>query len=394
MRKLLFSAAVLLSMFVLLVWAAGVDWRSPLSPDTVRNWSGSDFRVVIGGAAQDESRLRIGAVGENRTALQSVVLNGIEAADNPILRYRFEQFPHTLELSLVFRRAGDDDVSVVSLPWPGEGDAWFDLGTVPEWQGRIVELAFAEYPTPQIVPPMQGFQPFTLVDASLASRSWRGDVAALMTDWLGQWPWSQRSVHALGRDTDTPRAESLVLCLALAIAACTFWGFLLLGLRGAALLRLAVVAVILGWLLLDLQWQSGLRWRHVAAQRLYAEYDWPERELHSADSDIVEAARLLKSAIRDMPENSRVLVHSDSSFNVLRLVYHLLPMNVGVLSEAYALDPALVLPDNCLVVLYDASGWSYDKKTRMLRGDGLSIPGDIIYFQGSRLIVLRHRSVP
>ena len=219
MRKLLFSAAVLLSMSALLVWAAGVDWRSPLSPDTVRNWSGSDFRVVIGGAAQDETRLRIGAVGENRTALQSVVLNGIEAAENPILRYRFEQFPHTLELSLVFRRAGDDDVSVVSLPWPGEGDAWFDLGTVPEWQGRIVELAFAEYPTPQIVPPMQGFQPFTLVDASLDSRSWRGDVAALMTDWLGQWPWSQRSVHALGRDTDTPRAESLVLCLALAIAA-------------------------------------------------------------------------------------------------------------------------------------------------------------------------------
>lgn len=393
MRKSAFAIAMLASMALLLMWAAGVDWHSPLLPEQSRNWSGSDFRVVMGGAAEDESRLRIGAVGEDRTALQSVILNGVDAANNPILRYRFEQFPHTLELSLVFRRAGDDDVSVVSLPWPGEGDAWFDLGTVPEWRGRITELAFAEYPTPQIVPPMQGFKPFTLVDTSLLSRSWRGDLAALATDWLGHWPWSQRSVHALGRDTDTPRAQSLVLCLALAIALALFWSWLLLRLRGASLLRAGAVLVVAGWILLDLQWQSGLRWRHVATQNLYAEFDWPERELHSADSDIVQAARELKSAIRDLPENSRVLVHSSSSFSVLRLVYHLLPMNVGVLSLAKSESPATPLPDNALVVLYDAAGWRYDPKTRSLQGDGLAISGDVV-FRRERLIMLRHRSEP
>ncbi|MFZ1622475.1 hypothetical protein, partial [Dokdonella sp.] len=172
MRRLLFALFVLLGLGGILGWAAGIQPSSPFVASQMRNWDGSDFRVVMGGAAQDETRLRIGAVGENRTALQSVVLNGIDADENPILRYRFEQFPHTLELSLVFRRAGDDDVTVVSLPWPGNGSAWFDLGTVPEWRGQITELAFAEYPTPQIVPPMQGFRPFTLVDASLASRSW------------------------------------------------------------------------------------------------------------------------------------------------------------------------------------------------------------------------------
>jgi hypothetical protein len=393
MRRLSFAVAVLLSMAILLMWAAGVDWQSPIAPEQTRNWSGSDFRVVMGGAAEDESRLRIGAVGEDRTALQSVFLNGVDAARNPILHYRFEQFPHTLELSLVFRRAGDEDVSVVSLPWPGESDAWFDLGTVPEWRGRITELAFAEYPTPQIVPPMQGFKPFTLVDASLSSRSWRGDLAALATDWLGQWPWSQRSVHALGRDTDTPRAQSLVLCLAIAIALVLFWSWLLLRLRAASLLRASLVVVVAGWILLDLQWQSGLRWRHVATQSLYAGFDWPERELHSADSDIVEAARDLKSAIRDLPENSRVLVHSGSSFSVLRLVYHLLPMNVGVLSLAESVVPATPLPDNCVIVLYDAAGWSYDPESRLLTGDGLAITGDVI-FRRERLIVLRHRSMP
>jgi hypothetical protein len=393
MRKALFVVALLLSMGGILIWAAGVQWSTPLVASQPRHWDGSDFRVVIGGAAQDETRLRIGAVGENRTALQSLTLNGIDADDNPILRYRFEQFPHTLELSLVFRRVGDDDVSVVSLPWPGDGDAWFDLGTVPEWQGRITELAFAEYPTPQIVPPMQGFRPFTLVDASLYPRSWHGDLSALATDWLGQWPWSQRSVHALGRDTDTPRAQSLVLCLMLAIASAVIWSILILRLRGPELLRLSVVAVVLGWVLLDMQWDSGLRWRHAATRSLYAEFDWPERELHSADHDIVQTARELKTSLRDLPENSRILIHAGSTFTVLRLLYHLLPLNVGVLAHAVERTPMLPLPNGSVVVVYDAPDWRYDETRHLLIGGGLEYSGDLL-LQRSRLFVVRLRSQP
>ena len=388
MRKSFFAIALLLSVAGILAWAAGMQWSSPFLASQPRHWDGSDFRVVIGGAAQDETRLRIGAVGENRTALQSVVLNGIEAADNPILRYRFEQFPHTLELSLVFRRVGDEDVSVVSLPWPGDGDAWFDLDTVPEWQGRITEIAFAEYPTPQIVPPMQGFRPFTLVNASLSSRSWLGDLSALATDWLGQWPWSQRSVHALGRDTDTPRAQSLQLCLMLIIASVVIWSILILRIRGVALLRLSVIVFVLGWVLLDLQWQSGLRWRHAATQNLYAEFDWPERELHSADHDIVETARELKTALRELPENSRILVHAESSFSVLRLVYHLLPLNVGVLAQAVTKAPGQALPAGSIVIVYDTPGWSYDPQQHLLQGGGLKYNGDML-LRRKRLLVLR-----
>jgi hypothetical protein len=239
MRRFLFSLACLISIGALLCWAAGISWQAPFFSDQHRNWMGSEFRVVMGGAAQDEGRLRIGAVGDERTALQSVALNGVDAAENPILRYRFEQFPHTLELSLVFRRMGSEDVSVVSLPWPGGEDAWFDLGSVPEWKGRITEIAFAEYPTPQIVPPMQGFQPFTLVDASLSSRSWHGDLAALRTDWL----------------------------------------------------------VVCG------------HWRHSATESCTPDMNGRSRSFLGR-SDIVATARELKSALRDLPGNSRILVHS------------------------------------------------------------------------------------
>jgi hypothetical protein len=392
MRRALFALAIVLSAAAILLWAAGVEWSSPFSTDQVRHWNGSDFRVVMGGAAQDEDRLRIGAVGDSRTALQSVALNGLEASEYQILRYRFEQFPHTLELSLVFRQADEDDVTVVSLPWPGDSEAVFDLGSVPEWKGRIVELAFAEYPTPQVVPPMQGFRPFTLVDAALSARSWRGDLAALMTDWLGYWPWSQRSVHALGRDTDTPRAQSLVLSIVLLIAVIAFWSALLLKLRGVHLLQVVTALAIGGWLLLDLQWHAGLRWRYSATTDLYAAYDWPQREQHAADSDILASAVDIKAALRDLPENTRVLVHSDSAFSLLRMIYHLLPMNVAVFAQAMEAAGASPLPNGTFIIIYQAEDWTYDAARRVLRGGPTELPADLIV-RREGLLIGRYRSV-
>ena len=154
------------------------------------------------------------------TSLQSLRPSDVDAETFPTLRYRFANFPRTLELSLVFRTAENPEDVAVSLPWPGERRARSISSQIPQWRGQIVEFGFAQFPVAQLVPPAQGFKPFEIVEAGLWSRSWRGDLAALATDWFGAWPWTQRSVHALGRDTDTPRARSLVLCVAFALGIC------------------------------------------------------------------------------------------------------------------------------------------------------------------------------
>ena len=388
MRRGLFLVAMLASVFVVLAWAARLEWSAPLISSEHLAFSGSQFRVIMGGASHDEQRLRIGAVGEERTALQSVELDGIDANVYRLLRYRFEDFPHTLELSLVFRRADSlDEVQVVSLPWPGTGNAWFDLSNVPDWHGRIVEIGFAEFPTPQIVPPMQGFQPFTLVDAELRSRSWRGDFAALRTDWLGYWPWSQRSVHALGRDTDTPRAGSLVLCVALVVFAVPAWMFLILGWRGRRLLAAATVAIAAGWLLLDLQWHAGLRWRHEASRTLYAGLEWTQREQRSADTGVIEAAGVIAPLLAREPDATRILVHAGSSYEQLRLVYHLLPRNVAVLAQALLRAGGTPLPPGSIIVVYNAEGWAWEPAQRVLHADGQRWPGELLLERGALLVV-------
>src|SRR5690606_31313606 len=148
-----------------------------------RAYPGSRFRAAFGRAMPEGQRLRVLSEAEDHSSLQVTVLPQLDAQRFPVLRYRFEDFPRTLELSLTFRTAGKPgDVQTVSLPWPGSGTATFDLSAVEEWTGSIIELGFAEFSTGQLVPPEHGFAPFVLERAELWSPSWRGDLAALMTD--------------------------------------------------------------------------------------------------------------------------------------------------------------------------------------------------------------------
>lgn len=394
MRRYLFAVAVLASLFAVLAWAAGLQWRSPLRATQGHALDGAAFKPVMGTASEDAAGLRIATLGEGDTALQAVVLNGLDAGEFSLLRYRFEDFPHTLELSLMFRRAdAKDDVHVVSLPWPGNGDAWFDLSSVPEWGGRITEIGFAQFPTPQVVPASQPFAPFALVDADLQPSSWQGQFGALFTDWLGYWPWSQRSVHALGRDTDTPRAQSLVLCMALGIGLLVGWAFVLLRWRGRRLLGLAAAAVAAGWLLLDLQWHAGLRWRHEATRTLYAGLDWPAREQLSADTAVIAAARDIKALLVDEPDTTRILVHAGSSFEQLRLVYHLLPLDVAVLAQVIVGTHAK-LPPGSIIVVFNAEDWRFDAARHSLSDGGIEFPVDALLQRGSLLVARVREATP
>ncbi|HVV97869.1 MAG TPA: hypothetical protein VHC92_12070 [Rhodanobacteraceae bacterium] len=366
MRRLAIALALLASWILVLLWAARVDWRSPFSPEAEREFPGTDFTAVFGSASAVAEGLHVESAGEDFASLQSIAPSDLDAADFPTLRYRFSGFPRTLELSLVFRTADDPDVVAISLPWPGASTRTVDLHRVPEWRGRIVEIGFAEFPTAQQVPPQEGFKPFVLVGAHLWSRSWRGDLAALATDWLGAWPWTQRSVHALGRDTDAPRARPIVL--AVAIAALLALGIFAFAFRARRRAFAWSAAVIVGvaWLALDVVWQAGLWGRLQTTRAVYAQRTWVEREHTVADTDTVAAAEALQTMLRDEPESSRILVYADQGggYELLRFVWHLIPRNAALL--AYASLYQSSLPDGCLIVFLDSDGWRTDSRWRDL----------------------------
>lgn len=394
MKRAGFVVALAASWLLLLSWAAGIDLRSPWSPDAERAFPGSRFRAAFGRAEPEGQRLRVLAEAEDHSSLQTTVLPQLDASRFPILRYRFDGFPRTLELSLTFRTAENpEDVQTVSLSWPGSGTTTFDLSAIEAWKGSIIELGFAEFATGQLVPPEQGFAPFVLERAELWSPSWRGDLAALATDWFGAWPWSQRSVHALGREGGTAGAHSPVLAVALAAASAAACSMLLLGLRGRRALGVLLGAVLLAWFALDLRWQVGLVQRLLATRALYAGHDWPERARRVGDSDILRAAEALRAMLRDEPEQRRILVYADSGYSLLRMIWHLQPLNAAPFWHAAPFGRSL--PEGTLIVFFASDAWHANPAIHRLleNSERLAAPGVIHAdgYEAADVVVYRFR---
>jgi hypothetical protein len=358
MRRIAFVLALIAGWTVLVLVAARVDVSAPFSAAEARAFRGNDFTAVFGTANVVDDRLNVTASGEGFTSLQSLHPAGIDAETFPTLRYRFADFPRTLELSLVIRTADNPEDIAIALPWPGDRVQTFDLSRVPEWRGRIVEIGFAEFPTAQVVPPAEGFKPFAIVEAGLWSRSWRGDLSALATDWFAAWPWTQRSVHALGRDTDTPGAPmSLVLTVALAALFAMLCAALAFGRRARPLVVAGAIALAVAWLALDVAWQFGLWGRLETTRAVYAKLSWNQREHTVADTDLVALADRLRVMLRSEPESARVLVYGDatSGYELLRFLWHLLPRNAGLLVNANG--PGNALPNGSIIVFLKSDAW-------------------------------------
>ncbi len=152
-RRVVCAVAVFVVWLLVLGYSAGLRWDTPLLAEQTREFQANQFHVVMGAGVEDGSSLRIGSVGDDGNALQTISVHGLKADDFPILRYQFDGFPQTLEVSLVFRRADKpNDVQAVTIPWAASGWVTLDLRSIPAWQGEITEVGFAEYATPQIVP--------------------------------------------------------------------------------------------------------------------------------------------------------------------------------------------------------------------------------------------------
>lgn len=354
LRHLSFAIAVGVTLVAILVWAARPQWHSDLLAAHRLGLPAAQFRVVAGAGEESADGVLVTAAGPRDVALQTMLPGaGFEAADFRVLRYAFTNFPRTLELSFLFRRADrPDDVQTVSLPWPGKGVASFDLTDLPEWHGHIVEVGFAEYPTPQSIPPGGVFAPFVLHDAELWSTSWRGAFAVLATEWSGYWPWSQRSVHALGRDATRPGGTSLLLVAALGASGIVLWAIVLLGLRGRRLGAFVLVCVAVAWLVLDLSWQTSLQWRLGAARDVYADKTWAERTLTVVDEPLRGVATQIEQRLAGAREGAHVLVAADSAYTLLRLLWHLQPLNAAVYNQVVS-GTQMPAPGT-YVVLYDA----------------------------------------
>jgi hypothetical protein len=367
MRRVAFAAAIAVIWIGLLGVAAGLRWNTPLWPREHMTLLARDFRVVMGAGVEDGDALQVGAVGDDGNALQSIRLGDIRAEDQPVLRYKFDGFPRTLELSLIIRRAdAPDDVQSITIPWPGDGWQTVDLRAFPEWHGEIIEIGFLEYATAQLVPPSVAFRPFRFDRVELTSPSWGGGLAALHTAWFAYVPWALLSVSALTPDRATLGTASPLPVLVPGFLLSLLAAALILRWSRKRLLRRAVFAVVALWVLLDWRWLQDFRARHALTESVYAGKSWDERQRLLPDQDLMAGADAVRNWLATQPPAPRILVDADSKYTYLRLIYLLLPQNMGLLS----LSGSALPPPGSLIVLYGNTPWVYSAERRLLRGLG------------------------
>jgi hypothetical protein len=390
-----FLVVLLAVLWIALVgWASDVPLGAQFQPSQRIRLEGNDFHVVMGAGVESGRRLGINAVGAEHMALQSHALpETIDASAFPILRYRWEAFPRTLELSFVFRRVDQpDDVHTVTLPPAGSHAGYFDLSDVPDWNGRIAEIGFAEFPTAQLVPADIAFRPYTLVDAELWSPSWRGSLGALGTDWSAYRPWALMSVSALGPDAPWPHKPTPVVLLAIGLAASLFLVMFVLARSWRWLGMTLAIALAGGWIALDLRWLGEFADRHVLTRELYAGKPWRERASIEPDTALIAGAQRAHAWLARMPADTHVIVAAAAPYDILRLAYHLLPANVapiGVLSHSAAssaMKPALL-------VVYDDPSWTFDAARHALGNADAEYAAELVFAEGTlRIFALRGAS--
>ncbi|MBN8728155.1 MAG: hypothetical protein J0H15_10720 [Xanthomonadales bacterium] len=389
-------AWVAAALGVLLVVAA-VPLFAPLQPEHRLSHRGAEFSVRAGiGATLDEQRqLSITATGEQRIAIQSLPLDvPVAAGEFPLLRYRWRGFPRSLELSFVFRTAGDpEDVQTVALPPAGRHPAYFDLSRLPAWRGRITEIGFAESPAAQLVPEDVAFRPFSLVEVQLWSPSWRGSLAALGTDWFAFRPWALMSVSALGPDAPWPHKPAPALALLASIL--TAAAVLALAIRRRARLVAGTVAVAfaVGWVLLDVRWLVDFGERAALTRELHAGRPAAARREVVPDRELLAAAARVQGLLAGEAPHARIVVATDAPYAMLRLSWHLLPLN-AVPWQATAAAALASTRAPVWVVTHAASGWRFDAARRTLHGPAFAHRARLVLAEGELRVYRLDGAVP
>ncbi len=382
MRNLRLVLALVVVWLLVLGVAAGIPWSAPLLPQASVALNGQDFRPLVGVGVEDGTALGVGANATEGYALQTASLDHLRAADMPILRYRFEDFPRTLELVLVFRRAdAPDDVQTAALPWPGDGSVAVDLRAASEaWRGEITELGFAEYPTTQLVPPSIAFRPFRLEHARLQSAAWSAAPALLHSGWFGYRPWSQAAINVVGQGAESSASMPLTLALG---GVLTFAGLAWLRREWRArLTRLALLIGVVMWVALDLRGLDDLWSKHKLTTSIYSGKSWQERARLQPDEDVAGFAQLTRQHVAAAGSGQRVLVASDSVFKMLRLIYFLLPLDAAPLDSALAGASPSSWPANSAIVICASKSWHYDDATSTLRAGASSVPVTPLFIGG------------
>ena len=198
------------------------------------------------------------------------------------------------------------------------------------------------------------------------------------------------SVSALGPDAPWPHKPTPVLVLTIGLAASLVIAAALLGRSWTWLGLTLCTAIAGGWLALDLRWIGEFADRHVLTRDLYAGKPWRERATIEPDTALIAASQRVRDVLARVPPSTHVVVAASAAYDVLRLVYHLMPANVAPMTTFASNGHHVRTMQPALLVVYDDPDWTFDAATRRLTFADAAYAADLL-FEDADLRIFRLR---
>ena len=275
------------------------------------------FTPIVGEWNVEDNRLSLMALTDGFGAA-SVQGTRIDAGTHYLLHF---EVTGELRRPVLFWRTRDNPQEVVQLDlWDNQSD-YIDLRGREGWSGEVTELG--------ILYRAMGDEQITVSGVSLGPETVATRLSGLIDGWFQPEPWTQRSVN-FRTGGAAVQAVFLPTLLSGWFVLTVLIGAVLLRKDRGALVRIAALVLLLGWLLLDLRWTSGRLAQ--ADDRVAALSSTMQEKLDAAeDGELAAFARRMREEYFDNAPG-RILILNDGTmpdYYEFKLKYHLLPLASG-----------------------------------------------------------------
>lgn len=349
------GATLLMGLALWLFYRSG----DPLVAPTV-TLSGADLHLTSGEGRRTPEGIEIRRPGSDGILMVQGAMRALEAERYGHLSWELEGLTQEQKLRFVWATAAHPGTPRVrALPAVTQGTVRLDPSTESDWKGQIVAVGLA------LMGPLQ--TPILIRRIQLEPRSPTPLmlVKALAEDWMHRDGWTGRSIN-FHRDAPRNALFPPVLLVAIWIGL----GTLLYALvnppwRGFRTPTPYALLWLLGWLALDLRWQSDLSERLRLTQTRYAGLDTSARHLAGPDRDLFPFLQEVRRLLRPMPARVFIIGSDPNAYAVGRARYHLLPHNAHLGLSALP-ERSQVRAGDYLLILSPSRKVRYDRERRLL----------------------------
>jgi hypothetical protein len=364
---LLFLASAMVLSLVYQQYNFSGKWLSGPAPSS---WSGDALTLSKGQGYSGKDKLVIEGL-EGEVAVASLSLPGFQAEDFAFVDWTITGMTPGVEMEFLWRTA-ENRVFKRPLTWTGDVAAPLQMAGDKSWRGQIAGLA--------LVVKGRLAAPMTIKGVSLLSA--RAALPIMIKKWFVIERWQATSINFIDGDAIEQDVVPVTAIAAIALLALVlYWGS---AKYKIAPLNVAVIwgVVFLGWLALDIRWQTNLLRQLDLTRQQFAGKSWEEKHLAAEDGALFDFMRQARAKLPAAP--GRILYFSDDDFLRGRGAYHLLPRNV--LADN-ALPKAAQFKAGDIVVLYAKKNAGYDSARQVLTWDDQSLQADALILAGSNAML-------